>query len=60
LAGVQDDIRRRFGMRYHPLSELLNAFTSAGLVIDRVEELGDRPVPVILGICGLKPARSRR
>ena len=54
------NIRRRFGMRHHPLSELLNAFISAGLVIERVEELGDRPAPVILGIRGLKPASSRR
>jgi ubiquinone/menaquinone biosynthesis C-methylase UbiE len=53
------NIRRRFGMRHHPLPELVNAFICAGLVIERVEELGDRPVPVVLGIRGLKPALAR-
>jgi hypothetical protein len=51
-------IRRRFGMHHHPLAELLNAFISAGLVIEQVAELGDRPVPVILGIRGRKPKQS--
>ncbi len=49
------NIRRRFGMRHHLLGELLNAFISAGLAIEHVEEPGDRPVPVTLGIRGRKP-----
>jgi ubiquinone/menaquinone biosynthesis C-methylase UbiE len=49
------NIRRRFGMRHQPLSDLLNAFIGAGLVIERVEEPGDRPVPVSLGIRAIKP-----
>lgn len=52
------NIRRRFGMRHHPLAELLNAFISAGLVIEQVAELGDRLVPVNLGIRGRKPGQS--
>jgi SAM-dependent methyltransferase len=43
-------IRRRVGMRHHPLAELLNAFVGAGLVIEHVAELGDRPVPTRLAI----------
>jgi hypothetical protein len=43
-------------MRHHPLSELFNAFISTGLVIERVAELGDRPVPVILAVRARKPA----
>ena len=57
-------IRRRVGMRQHPLAELLNAFLATGLVIEHVAEPGDRPVPVILAIRARKPAapaaRSRR
>ncbi len=49
-------IRRRVGMRYHPLADLLNAFISTRLVIEHVAELGDRPVPVILAICARKSA----
>jgi ubiquinone/menaquinone biosynthesis C-methylase UbiE len=52
------NIRRRFGMRHQPLPDLLNAFISAGLVIERVEEPGDRPVPVSLGIRAIKPDRE--
>ena len=52
------NIRRRFGMRHQPLPDLLNAFIGAGLVIERVEEPGDRPVPVSLGIRASKPARE--
>jgi SAM-dependent methyltransferase len=43
-------VRRRVGMRHHPLADLLNAFISTELVIEHVAELGDRPVPVILAI----------
>jgi SAM-dependent methyltransferase len=49
-------IRRRVGMRQHPLAELLNAFLSAGLVIEHVAEPGERPVPVVLAIRARKPA----
>ncbi len=49
------NIRRRFGMRHHPLAELLNAFISAGLVLERVEEFGRRPVPVVLALRARKP-----
>jgi SAM-dependent methyltransferase len=43
-------VRRRVGMRHHPLAELLNAFIGAGLVIEHVAEPGDRPVPNNLAI----------
>jgi SAM-dependent methyltransferase len=56
-----DFVRRRVGMRHHPLAELLNAFIRTGLVIEHVAELGDRPVPVILAIRAHRPAaRDRR
>jgi len=48
-------VRKRVGMRQHPLAELLNAFVSAGLVIEHVAEPGDRPVPVNLAIRARKP-----
>jgi SAM-dependent methyltransferase len=54
------NIRRRFGMRHHPLADFLNAFTAAGLVIEHVEELGDRPVPSILAVRSLRPAPGTR
>lgn len=53
------NIRRRFGMRHHPLPELLNAFSSAGLTIEHVAEPGDRPVPTSLAIRARKPAGRR-
>jgi SAM-dependent methyltransferase len=48
-------VRKRVGVRHHPLAELLNAFVSAGLVIEHVAEPGDRPVPVNLAIRARKP-----
>jgi hypothetical protein len=33
--------RRRVGMRHLPLADLLQAFTDAGLALDRFEEPGD-------------------
>ena len=48
-------VRKRVGMRHHPLAEFLNAFVRAGLVIEHVAEPGDRPVPVILAIRAHKP-----
>jgi SAM-dependent methyltransferase len=52
------NIRRRVGMRHHPLPELLNAFTSSGLIIEYVAEPGDRPVPVKLAVRARKPASA--
>ena len=43
-------VRRRVGMRQHTLADVLNAFITAGLAIEHVAKLGDRPVPMILGI----------
>ena len=37
-------------MRHHTLADLLNAFISTGLVIERVAEPGVRPLPVTLAI----------
>jgi len=53
-------VRRRVGMRHHPLADLLNAFINAGLVIEHVAERGDKPVPNILAIRARKagPAAS--
>ena len=48
-------VRKRVGMRQHPLAELLNGFLGAGLVIEHVAELGDRPVPANLAIRARKP-----
>ena len=48
-------VRRRVGMRHHPLAEVLNAFISTGLAIEHVAELGDRPLPIILGVRARKP-----
>jgi SAM-dependent methyltransferase len=50
------NVRRRVGMRQHPLAELLMGFISAGLVIEVVDEPGDRPVPHVLAIRARKPA----
>lgn len=49
-------VRKRVGMRHHPLAEVLNAFISAGLVIEHVAELGDRPVPNIFAVRAHRPA----
>jgi SAM-dependent methyltransferase len=50
------NVRRRVGMRHHTLAGLLNAFISAGLVIERVAEPGDQPLPVSLAVRAHKPA----
>ena len=47
-------VRARVGMRHHPLGELLTAFISAGLRIERVAEPGDQPVPNTLAIVARK------
>jgi ubiquinone/menaquinone biosynthesis C-methylase UbiE len=51
-------VRKRVGMRHHPLADLLTAFIAAGLAIERVTETGDRAVPTILGIRARKPGRG--
>ena len=51
-------VRRRVGMRHHPLAELLNAFAGTGLPIEQVAEQSDRPVPAILAIRARKPATA--
>jgi|SRR5579863_4453058 len=51
-------VRKRVGMRHHPLAELLNGFIAAELTIERVVERGDNPVPTILGIRARKPAAA--
>jgi ubiquinone/menaquinone biosynthesis C-methylase UbiE len=43
-------VRRRVGMRHHPLAELINAFVSTNLMIEHAAEFGDRSVPTILAI----------
>jgi SAM-dependent methyltransferase len=50
-------VRTRVGMRHHPLAELLTGFISAGLLIEHVAELGDRPVPTILAVRARKQAQ---
>ncbi len=52
--GVQ--VRKRVGMRHHPLAEILTGFAAAGLVIERVAESGPRPVPITLAIRARKPS----
>jgi SAM-dependent methyltransferase len=51
-------VRRRVGMRHHPLADLLNAFIDTGLRIEHVAEPGGRPVPIILGIRARKPGTT--
>ena len=48
-------VRRRVGMRHHPLAELLTGFISAGLQIEHVAERGGRVIPTILTIRARKP-----
>jgi len=43
-------------MRHHSLADLLNSFIATGLVIEHVAEMGERPVPGILGIRARKTA----
>lgn len=49
-------VRKRVGMRQHTLAELLTGFLSAGLVIEAVDEPGERPLPNVLAIRARKPA----
>lgn len=51
-------VRKRVGMRHHPLADVLNAFIRAGLAIEHVAELGDRPVPATFAVRARKqPSR---
>jgi len=51
-------VRRRVGMRHHPLAELLNAFITTELMIEHVAEFGERLVPTILAIRARKRGRQ--
>ena len=51
-------VRRRVGMRHHPLAELLNAFITTELMIEHVAEFGERTVPTILAIRARKRGPS--
>jgi SAM-dependent methyltransferase len=52
-------VRRRVGMRHHPLAEILNAFIAVGLALDHVTETGPRAVPNTLSIRARKPLTLR-
>jgi SAM-dependent methyltransferase len=52
----RENVRKRVGMRHHPLAELVNAFIGAGLALESMSELGQRPLPSILSIRARKPA----
>jgi hypothetical protein len=43
-------------MRHLPLAELINAFTDAGLIIERVSEPGTRPLPSAFAVRARRPA----
>jgi hypothetical protein len=47
-------VRARVGATHLPLGDLLNAFTGAGLAIERVVELGD-PTPDVLAVRCIRP-----
>lgn len=53
-------VRKRVGMRHHPLAEILNAFIAVGLDIDHVAESGSQAVPNTLTIRARKPLIARR
>jgi SAM-dependent methyltransferase len=53
-------VRRRVGMRHHPLAEILNAFIAVGLALDHVTEAGPRAVPNTLSIRARKPLTLRK
>ncbi|MGN9837759.1 class I SAM-dependent methyltransferase [Nonomuraea sp. H19] len=54
------NIRRRVGMSHLPLADFLNAFLDAGLVIGRVGEPQNHPVPWILSVRAHRPAEGGR
>lgn len=49
-------VRKRVGMRHHPLADILNAFIAVGLDIDHVAESGSQAVPNTMAIRARKPA----
>lgn len=51
----RDGIRQRVGMRHVPLAELFNAVAATGLVISRVVEPREDPIPAVLGLRAEKP-----
>ncbi|MFI6711854.1 class I SAM-dependent methyltransferase [Nonomuraea sp. NPDC050478] len=48
-------IRDRLGMSHVPLPDLINAFIDAGLVIERLAEPREHPVPLILAVRAVRP-----
>ncbi|MCK2216931.1 class I SAM-dependent methyltransferase [Actinomadura sp. ATCC 31491] len=48
-------VRDRLGMSHVPLADLLNAFVGAGLAVERAEEPGERPVPMVLALRARRP-----
>lgn len=53
-----DGIRTKAGgMRHVPLAEFINAFIAAGLILDRVSEPEEEPVPWGIVVSANKPAR---
>ncbi|MEV6925315.1 class I SAM-dependent methyltransferase [Dactylosporangium sp. NPDC051485] len=49
-------VRARVGAWHVPLADLLNAVVTAGLRLERVEEIGPGGVPDVLGLAAVKPA----
>ncbi|PSK99915.1 methyltransferase family protein [Murinocardiopsis flavida] len=47
-------VRAKIGSTHRPLPELLNAFTAAGLALERFGE-GDSPTPAVLAVRARKP-----
>lgn len=53
-----DGIRSRVGVVNVPLPALLNALTSAGLILhETAEDDGDQPVPNLLALAAIRPSR---
>ncbi|MFG3340967.1 class I SAM-dependent methyltransferase [Glycomyces sp. NPDC048151] len=48
-------VRERVGMRHLPLPELLNGVLDAGLILERVGEPRDEPVPHVLALRARRP-----
>jgi SAM-dependent methyltransferase len=53
-----EGVRHRVGMRHVPLANLLNAVIGAGLVLERVTEPREDPIPAALAVLARKPTRS--
>jgi ubiquinone/menaquinone biosynthesis C-methylase UbiE len=52
---AETGLRRKVGVRHVPLAELLHAPLAAGLTLERVEEPGDEPIPLVLAFSAAKP-----